>query len=94
MKPNSLGALVNIPGIAFLAREKSLPHYRKEKHFHVDHRLTLSAGQHTFNRPGIEFRIAIWRSSSEGGQSKRGFLRSGQLAGAAEADTGAWTAPV
>ncbi|MGC8989699.1 MAG: hypothetical protein ACP5MD_06215, partial [Verrucomicrobiia bacterium] len=33
MSPNSLGAPVNIAGVAFLGRENILPHYRKEKHF-------------------------------------------------------------
>ena len=52
MTPNSLGAPVNIPGIAFLGRENILPHYRKEKHFHVDDTLTRSAGAHTFKAGG------------------------------------------
>lgn len=52
MTPNSMGAPVNIPGIAFLGQENILPHYRKEKHFHVDDTLTLSGGAHTFKAGG------------------------------------------
>jgi hypothetical protein len=52
MTPNGLGAPVNIPGVAFLGRENILPHYRKEKHVHVDDALTLSLGPHTLKLGG------------------------------------------
>lgn len=52
MTPNGLGAPVNIPGAAFLGRENILPHYRKEKHAHLDEVLTLSLGTHIFKAGG------------------------------------------
>ncbi len=47
MTPNGLGAPVNISGVAFLGRENILPHYRTEKHVHLNNALTLSSGAHT-----------------------------------------------
>lgn len=52
MTPNGLGAPVNISGVAFLGRENILPHYRTEKHVHLDDALTLSSGAHTFKVGG------------------------------------------
>lgn len=52
MTPNSLDAPVNIPGVAFLGRENILPHYRKEKHAHIDDALTVSRGAHTIKLGG------------------------------------------
>ncbi len=52
MTPNSLAAPVNIPGAAFLGRENILPHYRKEKHFHLDDVVTFSSGSHIFKFGG------------------------------------------
>lgn len=52
MTPNSLDAPVNIPGVAFLGRENILPHYRKEKHLHMDDALTLSLGAHILKLGG------------------------------------------
>jgi outer membrane receptor protein involved in Fe transport len=52
MTPNSLGAPVNIPGVAFLGRENILPHYRTERHFHLDNTVTRSAGRHTLKAGG------------------------------------------
>lgn len=52
MTPNGLGAPVNIPGAAFLGRENILPHYRKEKHLHLDDALSLSLGAHTLKFGG------------------------------------------
>ncbi|MDD1762954.1 MAG: TonB-dependent receptor, partial [Methanothrix sp.] len=52
MTPNGLGAPVNISGVAFLGRENILPHYRTEKHVHLDDSLTLSLGAHTFKVGG------------------------------------------
>jgi hypothetical protein len=52
MTPNGLGAPVNIPGVAFLGRENILPHYRTEKHFHLDDSLTVSLGAHTLKAGG------------------------------------------
>ena len=52
MMPNSHGAPVNIPGVAFLGRENILPHYRTERHFHVDDSITLSLGTHTLKFGG------------------------------------------
>lgn len=52
MTPNGLGAPVNIPGVAFLGRENILPHYRTEKHFHLDDSLTVSLGAHTIKAGG------------------------------------------
>jgi hypothetical protein len=52
MTPNSLGAPVNIPGVAFLGRENILPHFRKEKHVHVDDAFTWSLGPHTIKFGG------------------------------------------
>ena len=46
MSPNGLGAPVNIAGVAFLGRENILPHYRKEKHFHLGNVITASARTH------------------------------------------------
>jgi len=46
MTPNSLAAPVNISGVAFLGRENILPHYRSEKHFHLDNAVTMPAGVH------------------------------------------------
>jgi hypothetical protein len=52
MTPNSSGAPVNIPGVAFIGQESILPHYRTERHFHLDDALTLSEGQHTLKAGG------------------------------------------
>ena len=52
MTPNGAGAPVNIPGVAFLGQENILPHYRKEKHAHLDDALTLSWGGHTVKLGG------------------------------------------
>jgi hypothetical protein len=52
MTPNSLGPPVNIPGVAFLGRESILPHYRTERHLHLEGTLTLSEGRHTFKAGG------------------------------------------
>lgn len=46
MTPNSFAPPVNIPGAAFLGRENILPHYRKEKHFHLDDVVTLLVRTH------------------------------------------------
>jgi len=52
MTPNGTGAPVNVPGLAFLGRENILPHYRKEKHTHIDDALTVSLGTHTLKAGG------------------------------------------
>jgi len=52
MVANSSGAPVNIPGVAFIGRESILPHYRTERHFHVEDTVTLSEGRHTFKAGG------------------------------------------
>jgi hypothetical protein len=52
MTPNSLEAPVNIPGVAFIGRENILPHYRTEKHVHLEDAVTLSQGRHIFKAGG------------------------------------------
>jgi hypothetical protein len=52
MTPNSSGAPVNIPGVAFIGQESILPHYRAERHFHVEDTFTRSEGQHTLKAGG------------------------------------------
>jgi hypothetical protein len=47
MTPNSLAPPVNIPGAAFIGRENILPHYRTERHAHLDNAATISLGRHT-----------------------------------------------
>ena len=52
MTPNSSRPPVNIPGVAFIGRESILPHYRTERHFHLEDTLTLNEGRHMFKAGG------------------------------------------
>jgi hypothetical protein len=52
MTPNSSAAPVNIPGVAFIGQESILPHYRTERHFHLEDTFTVSEDRHTFKVGG------------------------------------------
>jgi hypothetical protein len=52
MLPNSLAGPVNIPGAAFIGRENILPHYRTEKHVHLEDTITLIEGHHVVKAGG------------------------------------------
>lgn len=83
MNPNSLRAPVNIPGVAFLGRENILPHYRTEKHFHIDNAVTWSAARHTFKAGGD---VMLCPTTIEYHRLRNGlFVFSGQAAPGAPA---------
>ncbi|MGQ9652397.1 MAG: TonB-dependent receptor domain-containing protein, partial [Phycisphaerae bacterium] len=50
--PNGLGAPVDIPGIAFLGQENTLPQYRTERHFHLNEAVTLAFSRHLLKAGG------------------------------------------
>ena len=52
MTPNCFEPPVNIPAAAFLGRESILPHYRTERHIHLNDALTFSLGRHTMKLGG------------------------------------------